>query len=181
MTLDCISGRFWRTAVAGLLAAAACFGGKVRVETPKGVDLSQYKTYSWLPVKALTNQGIVENEPNVTPLIKQSINLELSQKGLKEVPSGGDLQVATVVLNRSIPQLEAVVFAGPDLMFDTPIATMGRYNKEGTLVVNLIDPKTKKSAWTGMASESIDNKPGGGLKKIPGAVEKMFKKYPALK
>jgi hypothetical protein len=176
-----ISVRYLWAAVAGLLLAAPSFGGKVRVESPPGVDLSQYKTYSWLPVKALTHQGIVENEPNVTPIVKESINLELSQKGLKEVPSGGDLQVAVVMLNRSIPQLEAVVFAGPDLMFDTPIATMGRYNKEGTMVVNLIDPKTKKSAWTGMATESVDNKAGGGLKKIPGAAEKMFKKFPPLK
>jgi hypothetical protein len=58
---------------------------------------------------------------------------------------------------------------------------MGRYNREGTLVVNLIDTRTKKSAWVGMVQESIDNKPGAGRKKLPSAAAKLFKKYPSTK
>jgi len=79
------------------------------------------------------------------------------QRGLKEVAEGGDLQVATGILTTSIPQVEAVIFGGPANIYATPIATMGRYNREGTLVVNLIDTRTKKSAWIGMVTESIDN------------------------
>jgi hypothetical protein len=45
-------------------------------------------------------------------------------------------------------------------------------------VVNLIDTKTKKSAWVGMIQDSIDNKPGAGIKKLPSAAEKLFKKFP---
>ena len=145
---------FWLLACG--LVQAPCFAGKARVEVPKGADLSQYRTYQWLPPKALTNTGVVDNHPELGPLVKEAVNKQLMAKGLKEVESGGDLQVATIVLGRAIPQLEAVVFGGPDIMYyDTPIATMGRYNREGTLVVNLIDSKTKKSAWTGLVTESI--------------------------
>jgi hypothetical protein len=49
------------------------------------------------------------------------------------------------------------------------------------LAVNLIDTRTKQSVWMGLVTESIDNRPGGGAKKIPKATEKLFKKYPVKK
>lgn len=58
---------------------------------------------------------------------------------------------------------------------------MGRYNKEGTLAINLIDTRTKQSAWVAMATDSLANKPGSGAKKIPGATAAMFRKYPTKK
>src|SRR5437899_1827594 len=127
------------------LGSLPLHAGKVRVEIPPGTDFSRYKTYSWLPPKVLTNTGVVENHPVIAPAMKDAINRQLAQRGLTEVPEGGDLQVSALALTASIPQLEAVVFGGPAMMYGTPIATMGRYNKEGTLIVNLIDPRTKKS------------------------------------
>jgi hypothetical protein len=159
-----------------------CWGGKARTQVGTGADFSSYKTYSWLPTKVLTETGVVENHPVLGPLIKDAINKQLAKCGLKEVAEGGDLQVVAGALTASNPQLEAVFFTAPTwTVYDTPTATMGRYNKEGTLVVNLIDTKTKKSAWSGMITESIDNKPGGGQKKIGPAAEKLFKKYPSKK
>ncbi|MFL6352522.1 MAG: DUF4136 domain-containing protein [Bryobacteraceae bacterium] len=145
----------------------------------KQTDFSRYKTYQWLPPKLLAKTGVEENDPEFAPLIKDAVNRELSRKGLKEVPEGGDLSVSTLALAESIPQLEGFIFAGatPDF-FTAPMATVGRYNREGTLVVNLIDTRTQKSAWCGMAKETIDNKPGAGKKKVGPAAAKLFKKYP---
>ena len=53
------------------------------------------------------------------------------------------------------------------MMYGTPIATMGRYNHEGTLIVNLIDTRTKKSAWVALVKETIDRGEGTGQKKLP--------------
>src|SRR6185295_17506319 len=103
-------------------------------------------------------------------------------RGLKEVTEGGDLQVATCALNGHVPQLEAYIFPqGTPYDYVQPIAAVGRYNREGTLAISLIDTRTKKSAWAGLITESIDDKPGGGIKKIPKATETLFKKYPAKK
>ena len=155
------------------------FAGEVQVWMAKGTDFSRYKTYEWLPPKLLTSGGVVENDPDFAPLIKNAINRELIKKGLKEVSTGGDLQVSTLALAQSIPQLEGFIFAGaPPDFFTAPVATVGRYNREGTLVVNLIDTKTQKSAWCGMAKETLANKPGAGIKKIGPAAAKLFKKFP---
>jgi Domain of unknown function (DUF4136) len=152
---------------------------KVKVYVAQGVNFSRYMTYEWLPPRILSKSGIVEGDPDFAPLIKASVDRQLALKGLKEVASGGDLQVSTLALAESIPQLEAVIFPGNvALDYATPIATMGRYNREGTLVVNLIDTRTKKSAWAGLAREALDNKPGAGKKKIDQAAARIFQKYP---
>ena len=47
--------------------------------------------------------------------------------------------------------------------------------------MNLIDTRTKKSAWVALVKETIDRGEGTGQKKLPGAAAKMFKKYPSPK
>jgi hypothetical protein len=155
--------------------------GKVRTQLGSGVDMAQYKTYQWLPTRVLRNTGLVEDDPVLTPLIKEAVNRELMKRGLTEVQQGGDLQIAAGVTTQAIPQLEAVYMPGPDLYFGTPVATMGRYNRKGSLLLNLIDTKTKKSAWSGIAEEDLDNVQGSGQKKIGKAAENLFKKFPVKK
>ena len=154
----------------------------MRVEVGPGADFASYKTYRWLAPKILTKTGVVENDPVLAPAMKSAVNAQLVKKGLTEVSEGGDLEISALALSEKIPQLEAVLFAGPsDLTFATPIATMGRYNQEGTLVVNMIDTRTKKSAWLGLVRESIGGQQGAGQKKLPSAAAKLFKKYPSAK
>src|SRR5271154_3961452 len=93
----------------GALVAAPSFAGKVQTWAGKDADFSHYKTYSWLPIRVLTKAGVVENDDVAAPLIRQSVNRQLAQKGLKEVAQGGDLQVSAVALSASIPQVEAVI------------------------------------------------------------------------
>ena len=159
--------------------AAPCFAGKVQTWYPEGTDIKKYKTYSWLPTKVLGKAGTVENDPVFDPIIRQAVGKELKRIGYTEVPQGGDLQVSVLGLSASVPQLEAVIFAGYDpANWGTTTFTMGRYNKEGTLVVNLIDPATKKSAWAGMATETLKTNYGAGKDKIPVAAERIFKNFP---
>ena len=157
--------------------------GKVRAFSGKGVDLSQYKTYQWLPTRALTNTGIVEDDPVLTPLIRDAVNRELRRLGLVEVAERADLQVATGLTKHASPQVEAVVLAAgaQGMYYATPIATMGRYNRKGSLIVNLIDANTKTSAWAGIADEDLSDMTGAGQKKIGKAAANLFKKYPVKK
>ncbi len=181
MQLTRVSTELLAIVVLGLIPANS-YAGRVKTQLGPGMDLGQYKTYEWLPTRVLTGSGIVENDPVLTPLIKDAVNRELKERGLTEVASGGDLQVAAGITTHAVPQVEAVWFAGPtDLTFATPIATMGRYNRKGSLIVNLIDPKAKKSAWAGLAEEDLSDAQGAGQKKIGKAADKMFKKYPVKK
>jgi len=154
----------------------------VKTFPAKDVDLSVYRTYTLLPTRVLTGNGVVENDPEVSPLIAEALRKQLSRKGLTEQSEGADLEVAAGGLAVSIPQVEALVFnPSNDATWGTsPIAVLGRYNKEGTLIVNLIDPRMKKSVWLGVTKRAL-GKPSTLKKDIDKATEAMFKKYPPLK
>jgi hypothetical protein len=87
----------------------------------------------------LTNVGEVENHP-ANPILKEVIGQQLTQKGRQELAGGADLQIQVTVLTDTTPQLEAVVFAYfPGDWSPTQVASLGRYNRTGTLCLNLID------------------------------------------
>ena len=160
-----------------------CYAGKAKAQLAPGTDMSRYKTYQWLPTRVLGKTGLVEDDPVVTPFIRDAVNRELTHRGLKEVGQGGDLQISAGIMTHAVPQVEAVWVASgaQGLYYATPIATMGRYNRKGSLIVNLIDTRTKTSAWAGVAEENLNDIQGAGLKKISPAAESLFKKYPAKK
>jgi hypothetical protein len=149
--------------------SALCLA-EVKSFSSKQLDFAQYKTYQWLPPTVLTKAGVLENEPSVNPLIEKAVKKELAQIGLVEVPQGADVQIATGALTESVPQLEAVFFgpldAAPGTVWGAePIATMGRYNKQGSLIPNMIDTRTNKSAWVAIATRTL-GKPSHNEKNI---------------
>jgi hypothetical protein len=119
-----------------------CFARKLKTLAGAHATFASYRTYQWLPVKTLGKAGIVEDDSTVAPIIKAALNSEMAALGLTEVKEGADLQVAAFAATTSIPQLEAVIFPGDCVDFETPIATMGRYNK-GTLAINLTIPEPR--------------------------------------
>ncbi len=144
--------------ISGMLLASIVVA-KVQVVSPKGVNFTQYHTYQWFPPRILKKTGLVDDDDVVAPLIKKAINNEMAKRGFTLVTDGADIQVATWALREAIPQLEAFIYpaGGYQYGFGIPIATLGRYNHEGTLVVNLIDAKTKKSAWAAASTKSLDS------------------------
>jgi hypothetical protein len=158
---------------------ALCFGGDVKTAVAQGVDFSRYKTYVFLPSKFLTKRGVEEGDERLGPLIAKSVKEQLAKKGFTEVSENPDFEVVTWALSESIPQLEAVLFApyGTIDWGTAPISTVGRYNRHGTLAVNLIDVKTNKSIWAGMVTRAL-NKPSRVSSDIDKGASDLFKKFP---
>ncbi|MBI4892909.1 MAG: DUF4136 domain-containing protein [Acidobacteria bacterium] len=164
------------------LAAAPVSAQKLKsVQTSKSADYPSYKTFSFLPIKTMESSGVVEDNPRIAPVVRDAIAPQLTAKGLKQVPSGGDLEINVYLARYSSPHLEALTFIGPpDATYAVggPISTTARYNEEGTMVVNVIDVKAKKSAFFAMATSTLKrDKPA--YDKIKSAAEKMFKHYPS--
>ena len=157
---------------------------KVKTVLAKDANMALYKTYQWLPPPFLIKTGIDENNPN-NPILKEVVNQQLALVGLKEVEDSGDLAIQAYVITESVPQLEAVLFGeGYNFDYGTVIASMGRYNREGTLYLNLIDRRTKKSAWAGMSTSSLDRgtlSPDQVRSKLEKAAKELFKKCPVKK
>ena len=167
-----------------LSTSAIVFAADVASFPANGVDLNAYKTYKILPPKVMTKSGIQEDEPTIGPLVREALRREISGKGLTEVTGQADLEIASLVTAVSIPQLEALIYSwtydGTSIAGTAPIATIGRYNREGTLYVNFIDPRKNKGVWLGISTRAL-GKPSSREKDINKAAEAMFKKYPSVK
>jgi hypothetical protein len=172
---------------AALVCLPAAAKMKVKTQHQAGNDCKQYKTYEWLPTRTSGKSGIIEDDPKNTPAIKAAINAQLQAKGLKEVASGGDLQVATFAVRESSPHTDALIYAWfPDYYSGSywssgaPVATLTSFSHIGTFVVNLIDTKTKKSAWVALAKDTVDSDKMA-QQKLDKAVNKMFEDFPPKK
>jgi hypothetical protein len=169
--------------IAAVILPSTAFAADIKAQTGPGANFARYRTYKWYPPKVLTKAGVVEDHPS-NPVLQELVDRELAKVGLKQTSDAADLMVQTLVLTESTPQLEAVLMSlGNSWSYPgETIATMGRYNRKGTLYLNLIDTETKKSAWSAKVTDSLPEKALSSDKlrsKLADAAEKMFKKYPA--
>lgn len=158
------------------LLAASAVAQQVQTDFDKHADFSQYKTYSWKKVR-VSNQ-LWE------PRIKDAIDSQLSAKGWKQVDDGGDVVLVAIGTTQVERTLNTFYdgfgggwrwrgFGG----FGSSTTTEQDY-KQGTLVVDMFDAKSKQLVWRGNAQDMLSGDPDKNEKKLNKAVVKMFKKFP---
>ena len=130
----------------------------VKVDWVRGTDFSKYKTYAWGTSHLAT--------PSLEPTVQGMIDAALQAKGLQKV--GMDATPSLLVAFSSGNKLVYVI---QDHLKD-PIV------KEGTLLVELADPQSKKAVWWSVTDESVTDNPDKDVPLIQKIISKMFKKYP---
>lgn len=174
----------------GLILAAGCAGQHVTTDYSPATSFSQYRTYALVsaPDSAAAQQLLDQRVSN-------AVQAQLDSKGL--TPTGrenADLFVGYGVVDKTHKQ----VYTYQDgwgwgggrwgwryYRWGAPWP-MDSYRQvesytDGTVVVNLIDAKTKKVVWQGQVADVLSlpvNNPVSATQQIDGAVAKMFAKYP---
>jgi hypothetical protein len=168
------------TLIAGvMLLGTITFAQSVNYDFDKSANFGAFTTYSWvrgaaLP-DALTNQRIVT-----------AINAQLAAKGLRlvERTENPDLLVGYHAAFDTDVQITG--FASGWGGFRFPAASGSARANEivtGTLIVDMVDARTRTIVWRGTASKEINPnaKPAQRDKNIARATEKLFKNYPPAK
>src|SRR5271157_1887471 len=172
-----------------VLTASGAFAQKVHVQFEKGVDFSRFSTYVWLeskhPADGLWAQQVVA-----------SIDRQLTRKGLKRVDgtTSPDLKVVynSGVKERTIVEgfdygyvytefLYSRIYGPPLWLWPRPGSWVSEGEKDGNLVVDLVDASRKDMVWRGVAKDALSDKTNKNERKLNKAIEKMFKKYPPKK
>jgi len=162
-----------------LLFATATLAEQVKTDYDRGVDFSQFKTYSWEKVQT-QDQLWVDR-------IKEAVNTALAAKGLTPVESGGDIAIVAIEMTKNQQTLNTFYdgfgggwgwrrgggFGG----FGDATTTTDTY-KVGTLVVDMFDAHTKKLVWRGSASDTLSDKSDKNIKNLDKGVQKMFDHFP---
>jgi hypothetical protein len=155
------------------MLTAASLAQTVKTDYDRGANFGQYKTFSFEKVQT-------EN-PLWVDRIESALSAQLTEKGLLQVASGGDVAVVAVGLTNTQEQLNTFYngFGGGWRFrsFGDSTTDVETY-KVGALVVDLFDAKTKTLLWRGSASDTVSNKSADNIKNLDKGVQKMFAKYP---
>src|SRR5262245_34478476 len=160
---------------------------KVDIGYDKSADFSQYKTYSWVP------RTVPATNPLLATIISNTIEYELSQKGLHKVESDPDLLVKSYggaddvkggfassdpgyAATGGEPLPGGTMWGGS--LPPTPVPQV----MKGSLTVDLVDARQKHLVWRATAKGKMDyDKRSKLVEQANKAVEEMFKKYPPEK
>jgi hypothetical protein len=112
------------------------------------------------------------------------VDAQLAAKGWTLVASGGDVAVVAIKTTQTQKQLQTFYdgigggwrWRGFGGMGES--TTTETDYKEGTLVVDLYDAKTKQLIWRGSAEDTLSDKADKNEKNLDKGVAKMFKKFP---
>ena len=163
-----------------LAGAVSVSAQKVSVGADPGVDLTKYKTYTW--------DKVASTNPIAAEIVRSSVDTELAAKGLTKVDTDPQLTIVVFGSTNSDIQVSNPSWS-PSLNSIATGVAVGSQSwvvTKGTLVVDLLDTKTKDSVWRGTATHTLDRGPTGNKvkdaktveKPIRNAVKKMFKQFP---
>ena len=175
-----------RTALALVLVAiAGCGGPKLTIDPDyePSTDFSKYKSWAWLPGMKVSDKDI----DNLTEQrIRSAIEAELPRHGLAKAGENPDIHAAFhISLRQKVEASRATVSLG----YGWGPAHVGvsknptRTINEGTLVLDLVDAKTKTLIWRSTANGSVDpnSTPEERSARINEVVGHMLADYPPKK
>ena len=159
-----------------LLACIVVLAQDVKTNAMPGVDFSKFHTYKWVPIGNGSHPDqIVDAE------IKQSIDAQLTQKGLTKTDSDkADLYVGYQIATDQEKQWNAYGMGGR-WRFGGGMATATQSSiTVGTLVLDMYDPSTKQLVWQGRASKSLDpsNNQQKNEERLNKGMAKLLKDFP---
>lgn len=148
--------------VAGALALAGCSSVKTDVNTGP----IHARTFSYINTGARPLPAYAENRKLVHEKVQEAISKNLTARGLTQVAQGGDVTVAYLVIvgnNATTTSLDdyfgytsdANALVDQAHKSDTMKGNERGYFEAGSLVIDILDPKTSKLLKRGKAQAQI--------------------------
>ena len=180
---------------AAALVFAGCDSGNgptVKTDYDKSVNFAQYHTFAFQKGRIVTRLGTPDpNNTLVADRIQAAVVNQFQQKGLSETTQNPDLVATYVAGAKTKQEIENLgpqpyfspYFGGP-FGFERGGYYGAGYNQfytntytEGTLILDLMDTRTKKLVWRAYVTGPVD-KPD--QKAINGAVAAALKQFPPM-
>jgi hypothetical protein len=169
-------GTLVMTAALALVATGAA-AQNVTYDFDKTAEFSAFKTYAWVRGTNLSD------ELNHKRIVN-AVDAQLAAKGLVKADSSAQPDVLVAYHASFNRNLQITGFSSGWGGYRFAASRSGSARAEeilvGTLVVDLVDAKSKTIVWRGVASREVDVKasPEKREKNINKAAEKLFKHYP---
>ncbi len=163
---------------------AACSGVETHTDYDSAADFSRYKTYYWAKVPA------TPKNPLMADRIVAAVDGQLFAKGWRKVAEGGaETAIASHVTTHEQERIDTMynnmgpggwngyggygTWAGAGMSTSTVT-----YSTVGTLIVDILDAKSKKAIWHATAQGTVSEDAADVQKKVEEAARQMFKDFP---
>jgi hypothetical protein len=160
------------------------FAQHVQTDFDHQANFSQYKTYSWKEIKPANSLWDAR--------IKNAVDAQLSAKGWAQVNSGGDVAIVAIKTTQTQRTLHTFydnygdfgggwgwrAFGGGGFDSFGESDTTEQEYKDGTLVIDMFDAKTKQLIWRGSAEDALSDNAEKNEKNLDKGVAKMLKDFP---
>ena len=171
--------RLFVSTAAVLLLGTAAMAQKVTYDVDRSANFPAFKTYAWIP-------GTNLSDPLNHKRVVDDVNAQLVARRLTRVNAidGPDLLVAYHATFDRTLQISGFASGWGPSRFGGGSAT-ARTDRilTGTLVVDVIDARTRTIVWRGTAAKEVDTdaNPDTRDRNITRAAERLFKNYPSVK
>ena len=147
------------------------------VEKDSSADLSNYRTYMWVDVKASENDASSRATAFADVSVHNSVNAELSNWGWREVSDNPDVLISyDVLVERNVETQSDPVYSQPysrfyynpytrrwsTIYYPSQFLGYQQYQvpvREATVTITMMDADTDKRIWQGWTTERLS----GGL------------------
>ncbi len=153
----------------------SCSPISVRTDYDRDVSFTKYQTYKWMPnPKKKNKRGKVLPNSLLDKRIRTAVEREMEAKGYQFVKSGkADALIAYHVGVQNKIDIDRYGYGYGYWGRRTHV----RRYKEGSIILDIVDPEVKQMVWRG-AAQGIVGHPEGDPEKIKEAIFKIFEKYP---
>jgi hypothetical protein len=173
----------------GLILAAGCAGQQVTTDYSPATSFSQFKTFALVasPDTAAAQQLLDQR-------VRNAVQAQLTTKGLTPADrQNADLYVGYGMVDKTHRQVytynDGWGWGGGwgwryyrwGVAWPMTVQRRVETYTDGTVVVNLVDAKTKKVVWEGEVPDVVNlpvDNPVRATKEVDAAVTKLFTKYP---
>lgn len=181
-------------AALGFAAIMAGCSNPVYVQRDESANLAKIRTYAWVD----THRAKDDNTPKAFAYadndIRNAVNMELSNRGWREVNDNPDVLIShDILVERSSQQVSSPVYSQPfERYYYNPwfhrwgvvyypsqfwgYDTQNVPVREGTVTITMMDPNTDKTIWQAWTTETLNNRRISNTE-ITNAVHDIFKKF----
>jgi len=147
----------------------------VKYDFDRQTNFSGLKTFDWMQAteKPGANSLIIQR-------VKNAVNAELQAKGLTMTSNNPDFLIAEYHGKKDQVQISDWGYGRSHRYGYSPVGVSVYEFEEGSLILDFVDPQTRKLIWRGSAKAQIDSvdTPEKKEKLINAAVNEILKKYP---
>ena len=163
-----------------ILILGACSTMAVDSNSDPAANFSNLKNFAWMPGIQTNIQDPRIDNTRLDELIRKAIEGQLAAQGFRKQASGApdfsvayhatlDKKTTTRMLRNAFGYNTGGVVLPEEYTYD-----------EGTLILDIVEPKTRKLIWRGSATDRVNPSPGQEVNKqqIDEAVQRILAQFP---